>query len=391
MDNPFNPNQPAAARFFANRGTEQRWLRMHTLPSLSPGGAGPQNTAILGPWGVGKTSLAYRFQSITQTAAFPVVSAFFSCTTGYGDLLGFADALLTAIADEIHLRKDWPERIRDEVLQWRVDVHLPIVHATRQASRQDHTISAAEVLRRGLREIWARFLADRGAGAVIILDDVQALQTMDDQALLILRAVFQDLHLAGARYGLLITGPSTLFEDIRDVAEPVTRFFERMKLEPFTRRDLADAVRQPLEAVGAAFTVPQSFLNWLWEQTNGHPYFVSFIMRGMVAEADEGQWNTLSPPHVSKAWPAIAARLHQDRFDVDWGAATRGERDILHQVAASPPGAPFRAAEYPGLNRGLLSRLTKKGLVVRLERGEYALYHPLFTQYVQRLAAPDVH
>lgn len=388
MDNPFNPNQPAAARFFANRAMEQRWLRTHTLPSLSPGSAGPQNTAILGPWGVGKTSLAYRFRILSETAPFPVVSVFFSCTTGYGDLLGFADALVAAVADEINQRKDWPQRLRDEVLQWRVSVYLPLVHASRQSTRQDQAVSAAEVLRRGLRDLWVRYLAEQGAGAALVLDDIQALQAMDSQALLILRAVFQDLHLAEARYGLIVTGPASLFEDIRDSAEPVTRFFERLNLKPFTRQDLTDAVCQPLKAVNAPFTVPTSFLDWLWARTAGHPYFVSFIMRGIVAAADEGRWDALSPQGVAQAWPEIAARLQQDRFDVDWGAATRSERDILHEIAATPPGQPFRAAESPGLNRGLLSRLTKKGLVVRTDRGEYTLYHPLFAQYLQQLKHP---
>lgn len=385
MDNPFNPNQPAGERFFANRVVEVQWLRTQLLASLSAGGAGPQNVAVVGPWGVGKTSLAHRFQAISRGAPFPVVTTFLSCTTGYGDLLGFADALVSAVADEIRARADWPERLRTEVTRWQIEVYLPFFRATRSTPPEAAATSSAELLRRNLRDLWTRYLEPQGAGAAIVLDDAHTLQAMDGQALLILRAVFQDLHLAGARYGLAITGPATLFEDIRDVAEPVTRFFERMALGPFRREDLEPAVCHPLAAVAAPFEVSPGFLDWLWEWTHGHPYFVSFVMRDVVAEAVSRNWRSLTRPLAEQIWSGVRDHLYVSKFEVEWSNATPGERDILRRIASESDGSgeAVRASELPGLNRGLVARLVKKSLVVRADRGEYLLYHPLFGEFVR--------
>lgn len=154
----------------------------------------------------------------------------------------------------------------------------------------------------------------------MILDDAHLLQAIDPQALMILRAVFQNLQMYRARYALVITGPSGLFGEVRDIAEPVTRFFEHMPLTGFSRDDTAEAIRHPLEVAGVPLEVP--------EET------------------------------------------------VDWTSATPAEREVLRAVAAGAEVEPGR--------RGLLSRLMRKNLIHRVERGRYRLYHPLFAEFVLR-------
>ncbi len=73
--NPFNPYYPAEERFFANRRREIRWFQESLLPSLDPEGAGPVNVAIVGPWGIGKSSLVRYLTRLASEAGPPVGAA----------------------------------------------------------------------------------------------------------------------------------------------------------------------------------------------------------------------------------------------------------------------------------------------------------------------------
>lgn len=389
MINPFNPNHPASDRFFANRRRELAWIQQFLLPSLSAEGAGPENLAILGPWGIGKSSLAHRIRSLAPGADVPVVPVYFACTRGYGTLVAFAEALVTAVANELRQhRPNWPAAIQDELARWQPTIHLPLATFTRRPQRPDAvSANAVDILRSNLRDLWERVLASTTGGVVLILDDVHTLFALDPEALLILRAVFQDLHLQGCRYALVVTGPPTLFEDLRDVSEPVLRFFERMALAPFDLADCIQAIRHPLELVNAPFSVTDEACEWVWQRTDGHPYFVAFYLRDLVAEAVAARWTTIDVSHCRLVDAAIVLHLERERFAVEWDDATPAERKVLLQVLDATDRSPYRPRA--NVNRGLITRLVRKGLLSRVGRGAYTLYHPLFAEFVRRHAIDD--
>ncbi len=92
--NPFYPYQPAEGRLFANRKLEQLWFQQDLIPSLEPDSLGTYNAAILGPWGIGKSSLVRQLRYLVAHA-MPVSMAIVSCTTGFGSLMGFSMAIVT--------------------------------------------------------------------------------------------------------------------------------------------------------------------------------------------------------------------------------------------------------------------------------------------------------
>ncbi len=384
--NPFNPNYPADIRYFANRKRELAWFEEGVIPSLHPSSSGPWNIAILGPWGIGKTSLANRFMHSCRQAPFDIFPVFISCSRGYDSLYGFFSMLVSFVADELSKHKGWSEKAMEQLRDWQLSIHALGLTVTKRQRPDMATAGAADILRRQLRDLWERFLADRECGILLILDDAHLLLSLDKQAFLILRAVIQDLHLLGARYGLVITGPSELFEDIRLESEPVVRFFNKMNLKPFDREDLADAIRYPVERVQAGITIPDETLDWIQSKTNGHPYFVTFIMRVMLMNAHSERRVNLDVSYCESKWPEILRLIYAERFDVDWSSVPPGERMILRQIAAAAPGdCPAKDVQ----NSGLLSRLVQKNLVIRKGRGMYTLYHPLFGEYIQQVDFED--
>ncbi|HUW64685.1 MAG TPA: ATP-binding protein [Spirochaetia bacterium] len=354
MINPFNPHYPAEARFFANRKREQDWLRNAFLPSLHPEGAGPWNTAILGPWGIGKSSLVRRLREMAPESPVPTGAVFVSCTTGFGSLLGFARALVANVRNEILSLCGWSESVRTELERWSVQIAVPGISMKRE--RRDEagdSANAAEYLHSSLRRYWEKILAPAEKSLVLILDDANLLQDIDSQALMILRAVFQDLQMYRTRYGLVITGLPALFGKVRETAEPVTRFFEHIPLGAFDLEDTADAVRQPLGEAGAPFQVADDAVAWVNKQ--GLPVIDTAV--------------------CCKCWPRIAGHLETDKFNAEWVSATPAEQEVLLAFA--------HGKERQGNKRALFSRLMQKNLLMRTSRGQYELYHPLFAAFLR--------
>ena len=60
----------------------------------------------------------------------------------------------------------------------------------------------------------------------------------------ILRDIFQELPLEGCNYSLAATCTSRMFK--APAMEPVTRFFEKIGIELFTREETEKAIRMPI-------------------------------------------------------------------------------------------------------------------------------------------------
>ncbi len=373
--NPFNPHYPAESKFFANRLREQEWFAQGLLPSLSPDGPGPWNAAVLGPWGIGKSSLVRRLKDMAAESDLPARAVFVSCTTGYGSMAGFARALIGSVREEVLSVSNWSEAVRAELDRWTVQVSAPGLSLRRGRRSEDDAASAAELLRTSLRRVWERILEPAGYTLLLILDDANLLQILDAQALMILRAVFQDLQMYGSRFGLVITGPAGLFGEVRETAEPVTRFFEHLPLREFGLEDTADAVRQPLIQVGAGFKVPDETVGFIWERTGGHPYFVAFVMRDLVEQARKQNLQNIDKRLCENVWPTVLRHLEIDKFQSEWATATNAEREVLRALASGQEIGEGR--------RSLLQRLVRKNLLVKVERGRYEMYHRLFADFVR--------
>ncbi|MDA8334114.1 MAG: hypothetical protein M0Z41_03820 [Peptococcaceae bacterium] len=252
--NPFHPYSPAQDALFANRRREQSLFRRGLAAGIAPGSAGPWNIAVLGQWGIGKTSLLRRFTALARAVDSPVGIVNLSATSAFLSFNEFALVLLHRIREDLRGHTGWSGRLRDEIVRWEPTVSVGPVPGTR---RNDSPGFGVEILYAELRRLWEGHLKGNLAAVIFFLDDAQNVTKVDANILLTLRAVFQDLQGLGAVFPLVVTGPEDMFESTRDLAEPVTRFFERLPLGPFSREDTREAVTVPLTAAGHSLRVEE--------------------------------------------------------------------------------------------------------------------------------------
>lgn len=375
--NPFNPYFPAPDHLFSNRTREQEFFRKGLFSGLASRGAGPWNIALLGPWGIGKTSLLRRFMRIAEKERIegkPVLIVSLSATSAYASFEEFVRVLMRRIADALPKSK-----LEQELERWELQsVKMGMLSVKRKG--EPPIEGAVEMLYRGMLGLWEE-AEKRYAGVAVFMDDVQNLLEIHPKALLALRTLFQDLQGDGARYPLVVTGTETLFGAVREIAEPVTRFFERMPVLPFSCEDTREAIHHPLEAVGSPLAVEEGLAEKVYEKTLGHPYFISFVMRDLV-DAAYREGTALTERLLLAHWKSIIAHLEMEKFEEEWRSCPPAERKVLAALARRP-GAPV--TQTLGKQRALLSRLVDKGLVRRKERGAYELYHPLFAEFVRSL------
>ena len=173
-----------------------------------------------------------------------------------------------------------------------------------------------------------------------------------------------------------------MFEATRDVAEPVTRFFERMKLGMFSLEDTKEAIQTPLRQLNTGISVEEDAITMIWEKSLGHPFFLTFIMRDLVNRHLYLQKRSpIRLKDVMENWQETLAHLQDDKFHMEWKNATPAERNVL--LALATKSKEESLVETVGKKgSGLLNRLLKKGLITKQERGNYELYHPLFKEFV---------
>src|SRR5437762_1284537 len=166
---------------------------------------------------------------------------------------------------------------------------------------------------------------------------------------------------------------SDYFSNIRSFAEPAVRFYDKVYLSSFTLQE----TREYAAAVFGRSSQLIELSDWLYAKTFGHPYFLAFVSRQLLALAR----THLSEPE--RLWPTIFRRLEQEKFRSDLAHGTEREVQLLREVARAEDDE-ISPRELGGqYDRNYFMRLTEKSLLVRVGRGRYKLYHPLFRLFLK--------
>lgn len=377
------PQHPAQPQYFAGRKNEIEEFRKAAINSAKLNPPSPINFAILGSWGMGKTSLLYEFQQIALeelknkikcTSIFLALSPQ-SCKTWDN----FSTHFLRSARSTVSATQGIKDKVVEEVKNWEVGLNAGVFSAKRPKSGSPPDFLEA------LENLWKKHLKPKGTEVafVFFLDDLHYFPIKSEESsYLNLRTTFQELVHRGCNYSLVVTAPTPLLTEIAETAEPLTRFFTRFNLEPFDVEEAKETISKRLQSTKQGIQVDDDVVTDIVDKTQGHPYLVMFVMFELLAKL--GKVKTVNLKSLEQNWPKVRESLFKTVFDQKFKIASPKERELMIKIAEAGSEV-VSGKHFPGFKgiNVLLSRLEENELLVRRDRGQYSLFHPLFSKYLQ--------
>ena len=272
-------------------------------------------------------------------------------------------------------------KIRNELRNWRIK---SIGAGTGiELERKIREKSPATAFRDALIDLWEILEKSGVDTALLMLDDLHYLADRYPDGLYDLRGVFQGLPKHGCDFILCTTGKKELFSNIRELAEPLIRFFNiKHTLDLFGLEETRNAILKPIELSGLDLTIDDEVITRIHNLTVGHPFFIHFIMRELASMKMKGNRVTLN--YFEENYKLIEKTIEREKFEVDFSIASDKEKKILLAMAELPDRSSPSDIKIKNA-RTQLRFLLKKNLIIKHERGEYSLYHPLFKEFLRNL------
>ncbi len=224
------PNFPVRPEEFVGRRRQIETFCQALQQGLEAGRTA--SFAILGDWGIGKSSLLLKFAALSSQPSFAMLPVFISASGDVGDYLRLAENLLDKFTDALLAVPTMEALLRVELRNWRLKrVNLGGFALERESPRL-FLSSGSSLLRHKLKEAWNHFLPQaRLNGAIFFLDDLQNITSI-------------------------------------------------------SKSDLALTIRDQFQSLGIA---------WLHEKTMGHPFFLAFVCKYLTTTAGQIQPDKLEP------------------------------------------------------------------------------------------------
>jgi hypothetical protein len=372
--NPFSPAFPVRPEFFVNRASVLNSFRKAIARSQKLKTPTPDNLAILGSWGMGKTSVFRKFESILLRE-FPERSTFFSIVeiapSSGKNLSSFVSKIIEDVSRNFNTSplKIFQE-IKNKIRNWEI-----------KHNQKTKISSPTTQFKDALLDLWKILQSGGVDTAVLMLDDLHHLTENHPEYLYDLWSIFQSLPKYGCNFTLSISSQENVFSEING---PVSRFFNLTHvLSLFSSPETKKVILKPLLLSDLKISPDEEVIRKIHQLTGGHPFFIHFIMRELLSLASPLQ-RKISLKHFNRIYPRIRKLLEEGKFRRDFSLASEKGRKILLSMPSlkekfSPSEIPIKDA------RTHLRFLLKKNLIVKHDRGEYSLYHPLFREYLKRL------
>ena len=373
MVNPYSAEHPVPPEKFAGRVSQIEEFDRFLADTVE---GNSKNLAILGGWGIGKTSLlrTFKHRAEQQNCAATIIELGESTDS----FITLFETITRSLARDATPVMGAAAKIR-EFLE---GLSLSVNYGPVGISYADKRKGTPDVFR--FKEDLISVSGTLDGPFLIMLDNAEQLLAIKG-AIFELRNIFQTIQSAdGVRCMLILSGKETLFADMRSASEPAVRFFWGIDLGPFSREETVEAITKPLAGTGIVFD--DASMDRIYELTKGHPYFVQVFAYNLFF-ARTGDRITLSD--LERDHGRILSYLGRRLFESIYSRTSANERKILRAFVRSDKDllSNTEIAELSGVKstNSYLKNLSGSPtpLLIRLKRGNYSLFHPLFMEYLK--------
>ena len=374
-ENPFSAEHPVPPSKFAGRNKQIKDFEMFLDDTI---GGNPKNIAVLGDWGIGKTSLLWKFKHIAESSG--CVGTIIQLDRSIISYPALLETIMHNLVSEAKHRRGLSSKVIDAL----DTVSLTIkyggfgVGIKKEEDVTPSTIKFEEDLTKIYKQIDTPFL--------IMLDNIEEIFRFKG-SLFSLRNVFQMLQSikGNIRCMLIIAGKESLFKDIISVSEPVARFFWAVDLKWFEEDETKEAVLMALKDTGVVFD--DDVISIIHEKSEGHPYFVQAISYVLYRNTSS---DNVRMKDFTQNYKDVVNFLGFRLFKSLFESVTKTEQSILLGFLKNEKDVVSnkelkKITRMDNVNT-FLKRLNEHPipLVLKEERGRYRLFHPLFKEYLKR-------
>lgn len=373
-ENPFSAEHPVPPPRFAGRNKQIKDFEMFLDDTI---GGNPKNIAVLGDWGIGKTSLLWKFKHIAENrGCVGTIIQLDRSITSYATLL---ETIIHNLVSDAKHKRGLSSKIIDtlDTLSLTIKYGGFRVGIKKGEDVTPSTIKFEDDITKIYKQMDTPFL--------IMLDNVEEIFRLEG-SLFSLRNIFQMLQSikGNIRCMLIIAGKESLFRDIMSGSEPVARFFWAVGLKQFKEDETKEAVMRALKDTGVVFN--DEVISMIHEKSKGHPYFVQAISYVLYRNATS---NNVGVKDFEQNYKDVVNFLGFRLFKSLFDSITKTEQKILlgflksdEKVLTNKELKKF--TEMDNVNT-FLKRLNEHPipLILKEERGKYKLFHPLFKEYLK--------
>lgn len=373
--NPFTPGLPIDPKEFVGRKEEIKIFSQSLEQSFY---GNPQNLAIMGDRGIGKSSLLRKFESIVRDKNCLVIRR--DIDASVDSLQKLAYFILYALKEEgknyLTRRRRAQNTIGDFFQKYKISISIAGFGGSLEKMPQ---IAIQEEFYKELAKI-SENIQSQVPVTVIMLDEAEHIQGIKG-AWGFLRSVFTRLLENKHHFLIIVCGKLSLFSNIKEIFSPMERFFFPREIGLFTSDETIEAIEKRMLKNGIGINRQAKKL--LVEYTDGHPFIIQ-VFGYHLFELGKRKIDT---EVFQKELPNILERLKIQVFKDRYESASPKERKILDFMANSKddvfkPIVIANSLKMEGV-RSMLRRLVEKDCLKLIGRGKYAFFHKLFKLYIQ--------
>lgn len=377
--NPYSAEHPVPPDKFAGRSGQIDEFSRYLSDTID---GNPKNLAVLGVWGVGKTSLLWTFEDIAAEKGC------ISATIELGEATDSLVTLFETITQNLATEAAKNRRLETELYNFLNNLSVSVMYGPIGISYAERRNAMPNTLkfRQDLVSIHERVKAP----FLVMLDNAEHLINIKG-SLLELRNTFQTIQ-ARERVPcmLILSGRETLFSDIHSASEPAARFFWPVGIDPFTFEETQETILKPLMNTNIIFT--GEIIREIHRWTNGHPYFVQIFAYVLF---DTRKSDLITIDDLNDQYSRILSFVGKKLFWNIFTSASANEKKIIRALATDDRDmlSNTEIAKASGLKsvNVYFGKMTtgNPAPLIRADRGLYSLFHPLFKEYVRHLQSDE--
>jgi len=349
VKNPFTPQYPISPELFYGRDESIDRFKYNVDQSMK---GSLTNMAFFGKFGIGKTSLLRKLESLDICKNIPKVYITLKDTyaSSFEDVIGYIyDSLRPGI-------KKFVDSHNIEI-----DISYLKLESKEKFSK--------DYFREYMTKLW-NDLGRKTNLIIVFIDDFYLVYeySMD------IRNCFQELQHKNCRYMLVITTlPETLKFGRRE--DPVKRFFDWNEVKEFSKKETSNMINHIIKESKLDISFSSEVLEDIHSITLGHPYYIFIILNEILRHKDSGR---ITKTYYHKILPKITDRMNitfkKYYSDLSWK-----EEEALKNIVNS--GLEVFSPSGVSSATNTLQSLADKDVIVKIRYGEYKFKHPLVQLY----------